>query len=386
MRILQLISSSGLYGAEAVVLGLSQELERLGSRSIVGVFCHPGKSTSELAEVAAARGLQFEAIPCNGKVDLNTILVIRQIVSRERIDAVHSHGYKSHLYAYLAVRHSCPLLATCHGHYSRISARRLPSLSDLKLRTYRLLEHNVLQHFDRVICVSEEISKELRGAGLSPTKVRIIGNGVDIDVFNNAAPAADIVRHKAERVGVGIVSRLVERKGHRELLQTANLILRRYPQTMYFVVGDGPLRHDLERLATEYGITSSVVFTGKRTDMPNVYSSLDIVVLPSHAEGLPMVVMEAMAAGKPVVASNVGGIPELIHDGRTGLLVEPGNHVSLRDSMLRLLEHSCFRERLGENGQALVRQSFSLAAMGGSYFMEYQRATERNLLAVGAVV
>jgi glycosyltransferase involved in cell wall biosynthesis len=386
MRVLQLISSSGLYGAETVVLNLSEELERMGSRSVVGVFRNSAKSAPEIASLAAARGLQVEAVRCDGRVDLNAVMRIREIVSREQIDVVHSHGYKSHLYAYSACRNLCPMVATSHGHYSRRSANGVPSLSDLKFHTYRSLERNVLHRFDRVVCVSKEMSDELRRAGLSASSVTVIANGVDMEAYCDAAPAADLQYPKSGRVAIGIVSRLIERKGHRELFRAAREILVRCPNTVYVVIGDGPLQPDLEELAGEYGIASSVIFTGKRSDMANVYSVLDILALPSHAEGLPMAVIEAMAAGKPVVASNVGAIPELIRDGKTGILIEPGNHSSLQEGIVRLLNDPMLRRDLGQNAQELVRKQFSLAAMGRKYYAEYQRATDRNLATVAAAV
>lgn len=385
MKVLQLISSTGFYGAEAVVLGLTQQLKLVGSPATIGVFCNTKHSGSELAERAAALGLQVEWIECKGKADLRTVYRIREILRRREIDTIHSHGYKSHSYAWLAAsRDSCRLIATCHGHYTRSSGGL--TFNDFKLRAYRVLEHQILRQFDRVICVSDEMRSELQHAGIAADKLRVIPNGIDVDSFGSAVPAPDLAAIKSGRLAVGIAARLVERKGHRELLRAARDLTNQHPETVFFIVGDGPLRQGLELLACEYGLVNNVIFTGQRTDMPQVYAALDIVALPSQAEGVPMVVIEGMAAQKAVIASRVGGIPNMIVHSKTGLLVEPGDHISLRDGLARLLQDAPLRRSLGENAQRIVRQRYCRSTMAGNYITEYRKAADPSVVLATAVI
>ena len=385
MKILQLISSTGFYGAEAVVLGLTQQLAAMGCPVVIGIFRNSENSGRELADRATAVNSQVEWIDCKGRADVQTVCRIREILDRDEIDIIHSHGYKSHIYSWFSARNtSCRLIATCHGHYTRSNGNR--RLDELKLRGYRLLEHQILRHFDRVICVSDEMFNELKGEGIAASKLRVIANGINVDDFESAVPARDLETMKLGRRAVGIVARLVERKGHRELLRAAKEVINQHAEVIFFIIGDGSLRNDFALLVREYGLVSNVIFTGPRSDMPQVYAALDIVALPSHAEGVPIVVIEGMAAGRAVIASRVGAIPNMIVQGETGLLVEPRDHVSLRNGLVRLLHDSKLRQSLGEGANRVARQRYSCSAMASRYLAEYRQASDPNEALTAAVI
>ena len=371
MRVLQLISSSGHYGAEAMAVSLSQALQKDGIGSILGVFRNSHRPNLEVAEIAKARGLQVEWVRCQGRVDRQAWLAIREVIRREQIDLLHSHGYKSHVYGYFAARGTpCRTVATCHGYYTRTSKSGFLSVADMKVRGYREVERVLLPRFDRVVAVSNEVATSLRGAGVLGKRLAVIGNGIDVAEFESARPAEDLLEIKGRSLAVGLVGRLIQGKGHEQLFQAARTILAQCPGTVFFVIGDGPLRLRLADLARELGIAKSVVFVGKRHDMPQVYSSLDVLVLPSTAEGTPMVVIEALAAKRAVVASNVGGIPEIIDHDRTGRLIEPGNSFALQEAILTLLKNADLRRSLGTTVAAYLRKPFRpehlLAAVAGA--------------------
>jgi glycosyltransferase involved in cell wall biosynthesis len=165
---------------------------------------------------------------------------------------------------------------------------------------------------------------------------------------------------------------LAPEKGLNLFLKAAREVLNTRPETEFLIVGEGPQRPMLESQACELGIAHAVVFTGVLDDMPDVYASMDIFVLPSLNEGLPLALLEAMAAGKPVVATRVGGVPGLVISERTGLLVETQNVTALRDSMLRLIDDPQLRHELGEAGQRLVAERFSAEKMAGNYLRMYR--------------
>jgi glycosyltransferase involved in cell wall biosynthesis len=206
-------------------------------------------------------------------------------------------------------------------------------------------------------------------------KLVVIANGIDVSQFESARPAADLEHMKRGNLAIGLVGRLVHGKGHRELFEIARNILAQCPKTVFFIVGDGFLRPRLETLACELDISRNVFFLGKRTDMPQIYAAFDIVVLPSAAEGTPVSVLEALAAKKPVIASNVGGIPELILDNTTGRLIEPGDSYALQEAALGLLKNADLRRFFGTRGNALVREKYSAAQMAGKYLAEYCKVT-----------
>jgi glycosyltransferase involved in cell wall biosynthesis len=206
-------------------------------------------------------------------------------------------------------------------------------------------------------------------------KLAVIANGIDVAQFESARPAADLENIKRGNLAVGLVGRLIHGKGHRELFEAATNILREFPNTTFFIVGDGFLRQRLETLACELNIARNVFFLGKRTDMPQVYATLDLVVLPSTAEGTPVSVLEALAAKKAVIASNVGGIPEIILDNTTGRLIEPGDSHALQGAVLGLLGNADLRRFFGGRGNALVWEKYSAAQMAGKYLAEYRKLT-----------
>lgn len=168
-----------------------------------------------------------------------------------------------------------------------------------------------------------------------------------------------------------MVARVAERKGHREFLSAAAKILAGN-KILLLVVGDGPLMNEMRAFAKELGIDDCVIFTGKRSDMPSVYAAMDVVVLPSFEEGMPISILEALAARRAVVATDVGAVAALIRNGETGLLIPPGDVAVLRESMLRLSADPGLRLRLGEAGCELVRRDFSTDVMARCYLEVYR--------------
>jgi glycosyltransferase involved in cell wall biosynthesis len=283
---------------------------------------------------------------------------------KHNVNILHPHGYKADLYAFAA---SWPgraaLVATCHNWPSNL----------LKMRMYAALDRLVLRRFDQVIAVSDFASDILHRWGVHPDRVSTIYNGVELERFDRAVPT---LRNEISPKGyslVGFVGRLVSDKGGAFLLQAAQQVIAARPNTMFVLVGEGPARTEWEALATKLGIGKQVAFAGVRKDMPGVYASLDMVVLPSLMESMPMCLLEAMASGKPVVATRVGAVSKLVSSEENGLLLESGDKSGLVDAMLRLLGDPVFASRLGQNGRERVVQHFSAAAMARCYIRQYER-------------
>ena len=371
MTILQLISSEGYYGAESMLLALARTLPGLGCRSLVGVFRDARSDSGELEKRAAQSGLQVETVPCAGRWDWKTVSRIRELVEAHGVDVLHTHGYKADVYGLVAAwPDRVALVATCHNWPSR-----LPSM-----RAYAAIDRLALRHFDRVATASGPVAEILRRWKVPSHKLKTIPNGVDMEPLREPAPSLRTELDAGSERLVGFVGRLVPEKGGAILLAAAQAVLAAFPNAKFVFAGEGPALAEWEALAMRLGIASKVVFVGRRDDMPAVYASLDIVVLPSFQEAMPMCLLEALAAARPVVATAVGAIPKVIVPGVTGLLCEPGDARALSISLLRLLRDPELGRRLGNHGRAHVARHFAAEAVGRSYIGLYQEALRDHCL------
>ena len=209
-------------------------------------------------------------------------------------------------------------------------------------------------------------------------KLKTIPNGVDLEPFRELAPSLRQDFDAGSGRLVGFVGRLVAGKGGNVLLSAAQQVLAAFPDVKFVFAGEGPARAEWEALAARLGIASKVVFAGRRDDMPAVYASLDIVALPSFQEAMPMCLLEALAAGRPVVATAVGAVPKVIVPGVTGLLCEPGDARGLAMSLLRLLRDPELARTMGMHGRAHVARHFAAEVVGRSYLGLYQEALQEH--------
>jgi glycosyltransferase involved in cell wall biosynthesis len=367
--VLHLINSSGFFGADNALIELSKQMRRTTFSPTVGVFKNLRIPHLEVAEVAKRYDLPVLIFPCRGKLDIRTILSIRNFLRTQKIGIVHSHGYKSNFYALTAsFGKNLSLVTTCHSWLGE----------DLKMKLYARLDKSLLNRFDKVVAVSDTLKQEILNHNISSTRVLTIHNGIDVDRFNSRKRPDTLKRefgidHKCRIIGT--VGRLSEEKGHSHLLRAADNVLRTCPDVVFLIVGDGPLRKNLQDKALQLAQGGSVnpfLFTGVRNDMEEIYSLMDIFVLPSLTEGLPMVLLEAMAAQKPVVATKVGAVPRVIDDGHSGLLISPGDVESLSEAIIDLLEDPQKAQHLAQNGYKRVRDHFSAKRMAEQYVEVYK--------------
>jgi glycosyltransferase involved in cell wall biosynthesis len=208
---------------------------------------------------------------------------------------------------------------------------------------------------------------------LSRDRVHVVYNGIDLKAFSDI-PSKIRGENQATdgALRVGTVGRLVGQKGIEYFLRAAVEVRKEFPNTKFFIVGDGPDRESLERLTDDLGIRTQVVFSGSRSDMPNVYASLDVFVLASIDEGMPMALLEALAARKAAVASFVGAIGKVIKTGQSGMLVPARDVEALAAAIATLLRDANLRTRLGENGCREVRENYSSQAMAYRYRTHYE--------------
>lgn len=361
MKVLQLISSGlGFFGPERVVVTLSAALEEMGVGTVVGAFVNSAKTIHlEVLDQAKSRGLKTEQIPCHGRLDRHAIRSLCGIVERHDIDIIHCHGIKPVLYALLAARHKhLRLINTCHTW----------DFNSTKDSLISAVERCLLHAFDRVAVVSDHMVPQLRAFGL---RADVVYNGIDIQPFSNSSSDLRRSMNWCSRAVIGAIGRLAPQKGLQYLLRAAPEVLREIPNALFVLAGDGPERNALETTARQLGIRSSVCFLGVREDIPELLSSMDVVVIPSVFEGLPMTLLEAMAAGRAVVASSVGGIPNVIQERMNGLLLPPGDVNGLTAALCGLLKDRELRVALGQKARETIGARFSAASMAERYLKVY---------------
>lgn len=361
--ILLLRSSGGLLGAERVILELCANLPRLGFEPHVGVFSDSSNSQVPFVQALRAAGYAYFEIPCARKVDLGAVRCIQQYVRAHGIKLAHSHGYKENFYLLLA-RLGLPLVATNHL-WKRTTAA---------LRLYARLDAFLLRRFAKVVAVSKPIFQEMKAIGFGENKLELIQNGVTMP---SAAISRDEARRafgepvpSAGRLVIGTLSSLTSEKGLHLLLSALPTVLQTKREIEVMVIGDGPERSALEEQARTHGLP--VRFLGVRSDTVKLLSGLDLFVLPSLIEGLPMALLEAMAVGCPVVATAVGDVPSAVTDGVNGWLVTPGDAAALADTLTRALSSPDLRTRYGAAARETVLSRFSSEKMAENYGQLYR--------------
>ena len=364
MTILQLISSGGFYGAERMLLSLAQASQSLGAKVVVGVFEDSREPKPEIAAMASQIGLRVALVPCKGRFDMAPVQRIRSIVNQHQVDVIHAHGYKADIYGFAARRNTTAVLvSTCHN---------WPDRSPL-MQVYAAADRFVLRKFEAVASPSPRVKHMLEQSGVKQSNLRFISNGIELKEFRNAVPT---LRNELSLNGkqiVGFVGRLVEDKGGEVLIRAAKTVLENCTETHFVFVGEGGCKTQWRQLSEKLGIAGKVLFVGKRNDMPGVYASLDLLALPSFDEAMPMCILEAMAASKPVVASSVGAVADLVLPGLTGSLVPPANAALLADQLIGLLKDPTKAAQFGRNGYRHVEANYSSRIMAKNYHELYSR-------------
>jgi glycosyltransferase involved in cell wall biosynthesis len=366
MRILQLINTLEYGGAEQILSTLAIELSRRGHDVHVACLRDPGVMPVPKSSLDAA-GVKLVAFYKGDGFDFATLRRLSAYVRANGIEVVHSHNPLAAHYGAAAARwvKAAAAVNTLHG----TATLSMPAWAKALYYASGLAS-------DRVVSVCRHVQDTLRGHFPLPArKCAVIYNGIPVDSLLKLAPR----RNDGGVTVFGTMARLIPVKDHRSLLTAFAALHRRYPNTRLRILGDGELRPALERQAVELGLEGSVAFLGWSPDVANFLAQTDIFVLSSLSEGLPLTVLEAMAAGRPLVATAVGGVPEAVEDARCGWLCPAGDAVALADAMERALG-APDRVQRGANGRNRVIEQHSLAAMTDHYenlFGELLRAKGR---------
>lgn len=364
-RVLHLVSSGGLYGAEQVILNLAGSQDMI---SYVGALNNVHSPNLEIIDEAHKRGLRTVVFDSQGRIDLKTIFKINRFLRENRIGILHTHGYKSDIVGFLAA-----LL----GRTKWVATNHVWHPISGKLRFYESVDAFVLRFATRVVAVSRAIKEDLISTSVPSARIRVIDNGIDIDCFKESSSAETlkaVLGIRDHDVVVTIVGRLSPEKGHRTFLEAARNVSATKDNVRFLIVGDGPIEEELRAEASRLKLEERVIFTGFRKDMPEIYAVSDVMVNASSIEGLPMTILEAMAAKVPVIATRAGGIPDIITDNETGLLVDSQHAGPLTIAIESLIDDQEKSRRLAASAFERVTMNHSVGRMCEAYRQVYREA------------
>lgn len=352
-HVLQLIDGLNIGGAEILLRDLSVGLAQRGFRVSIG-YSTPGPLAQDLKHL----GLPVTRLPRLMRIDPILFFGMMRLMRKNTPQIVHTHLFKSDFHGRLAARIAgVPVVVSTLHSIDRWAQKR--PLGNLYGWTSRFA--------DRIIAVSEDVKKfHIANTAVGESKFVTIENGVDVQRFANQRAAGQNVRKEFELDGsapvFGIVGRLTPPKDHKVFLRAAALILQSLPLARFLIVGDGPLRSELESYVRELRIQSSVIFTGMRRDIPAMLAALDVLVISSLWEGIPVTLLEGMASMLPVVGTRVGSIPDVVTE-ETAILVPPSEPNAIAQACLKLAKDRELRLRMGKAGLKRVSAYYSIDAM-----------------------
>ena len=359
MRIVYTVLNGHMAGGQKVCLEILEEARRRGHQ-----VCLVSPSCGEMTQRLEAMEVPVYLIPMEHTFQFHRAWQFARFLREWRADLVHCHAFVA---GSILARLACKIAGVpilCHAHAHNYFN------SNPVIRAWQIwLDTTTAQMTDGIIAVSESIRQTLIQQGIPSCKVAVVHNGIRVTQIDGLL----VRRRLTQELGidcrdriVGTVGRLSQQKGQLEFLQAAQKVSEKFPRAYFLIVGEdlefgGQYQRELEDWARRLGLGDRVIFTGHRADAAQLMYALHVFVLPSWMEGLPVSVLEAMAAARPVIATLVGGVPEVVQDGKTGILVSPKNAEELADAIIYLLENPNIAVNMGLRGQARVREHFALS-------------------------
>lgn len=308
---------------------------------------------------------------------LRAFKIVHSLLKGGSYDLVHTHGYFADIVGIPISRWlQIPVVTTCHGYIN--SPKRISFIN-----AYNAADRLMVRFSSKVIAVSESLRETLTRSGIRREKVCLVTNCVHVET--------DIAQEGQDRMAVrerldvadkecviGFIGRLSREKGFPYLLEAAATLRKENIPVTLLILGDGPQADEMTNRARELGLNGRCHFVGFQKEVRRWIPAMDVFVLPSLTEGTPMALLEAMSCGKPVVATNVGGVPQVVQDGVNGVLVPPGDTAAIKSAILTILGDSGFESRLKEESRKTIRSSFNLADWMKTIYSIYHDAIERG--------
>ncbi len=367
IKVLHLVDSGGLYGAEAMLLDLVDEQVKQGMEPLILSACKPDIDVKPLDQEARRRGLPIMSFKMKAGLNLRKGLEVLRFAQAEGFDVLHSHGYKFNILLGCLPRRfrKLPMLTTVHGY---VLSRPLS-----KMRFNQWLDRICLTRMDAVVCVS---TPTLRKAGLDPKHAVVINNGLRIVTDNDtdtSGEATDQLDARMTEAGFVIAAfgRLTQEKGLEDLVAAFIQFRVKISDALLVIWGEGCLRSRLQDIIHQNGLSGFVLLPGYTSKVTHYMKNIDILALPSLTEGLPVILLEAMRNGVPIVASRVGAIPEVLENGNCGALVNPGEPESLAAAMEQIYDDREGTQARVIRARARVKDRYSSNIMAAEYMAVY---------------
>jgi glycosyltransferase involved in cell wall biosynthesis len=360
----QVLHGLRVGGAEVLAARLARRLQQSYRFSFVCL-----DELGSLGEELRGEGFTVEVLDRRPGIDIRFALRLARFLRRQRIELLHAHQYTPFFYSLMAraIGRRVPVLFTEHG-------RHFP---DYRRRKRVIANRLFLRRRDRVVGVGKAVREAvIRNEGIPAERVEFVYNGIDLQPYANGSDARGQTRRE---IGVGShdlvliqVARLDYLKDHATAIRTLERVAAVRPEARLVLIGEGPERAKIEQEVRMRGQSDRVRFLGLRTDIPRLLRAADVFLLTSISEGIPLTLIEAGAAGLPVVSTQVGGVAEVIESGVAGLLAPSGDDASLARHILRLAEDPGLQRRMGEAGRQRAQETFSEEQMHAGYLRLYR--------------
>ncbi|MGB3209617.1 MAG: glycosyltransferase [Desulforhopalus sp.] len=365
MRVLHIIDSGGMYGAEVMLLNLVEEQIRQGLRPVIASIGNMHSGEKPLETEARKRNFPFKTFRMRSGPNFFGALEILNYAKSIDCALLHSHGYKGNILFGCIPRKILfyPILTTVHGW---TSTRTTFS----RMRLYEWLDSWILPRLDAVVLVNQAMLTHPRLVGRKNIKYYVVNNGINIDK-PATYPCGELGLASRERFNIVAVGRLSLEKGFDVLLNAIARVVKEKDNVSLVIFGEGRERHKLEDLIAQLGLQENVKMPGFLENVAKTFPCFDLLVIPSLTEGLPITLLEAMRAKIPVIASKVGGIPDVMEGGVGGFLVEPGDVGGLAGAINKLAGSEFRCRQLAEEAHLIFRQRYSSVEMAAAYQQIY---------------
>ena len=373
LKILHVIDSGGLYGAEKVVLSLMQEHAKQGLDVELASISEPGWPPKAIEIEAERRGLKWQRFDIQRGIDTAGMQKVVNYAEEQGISVIHSHAYKANILLAMTGKgkRRIPVLATLHGWTSTGWFGRM--------KPYEWIECALLPRLDRVVAVSKAMTTRTLYAKRLGEKLKVIRNGISTDQVDEVTHEEDIIAVRAEIENFSngtpvfvMVGRLSPEKDIGTALRAMAHLKNNGQEARLVIFGDGAEKEALDLLAAELSLQEDVLFWGYCGYVRGVLDSFRALIISSLTEGIPLVVLEAMQAGIPAIATRVGGLPEVVVDGSTGILVEPADPKQLSNAIDRFVTNKGFATNCGTAARSHGEQNFDIVTTAEKYLAEYQ--------------
>lgn len=366
--IAHLIATNFYGGPEKQIVTHALRLDKDRFRFVLISFIDNG-APNELVEIARERGVEVIEVHVRNAFDPRTIVKIAAILRNNKIDLLCAHGYKANVIG---------RLASWFTGIPQIAVSRGWTAENKRIRIYEKLDRWFLQFANHIVAVSEGQKAKIVSYGISYANISVIHNAIDLAMFpDSGTQIRTELGIPNDGVVVASAGRLSPEKNQLGMIEVAKRVVNRNANVYFVIFGEGFLRKELEKSIREAGLESRFFLPGFRIDLQALYHDIDIFMLPSFTEGLPNVALEAFAAKKPIIASLVGGNPEVVQDEVSGYLTSPDDFSAMEARIIKLAADKSLRSKMGEAGQRFVEDRFAFEAQTRCYEQLYERIVTR---------